>query len=194
MTDCEILHDDIEERLKRFHSTEQLPEYEENLFDSTAVLYEFADSIKNKEIAMCKRQAVCKCAKPCPCIGKGQCVCHAKKKIRCKCFNLSECKCPVNCICDDDDFIDLKLIKAEALSNCRFLFEFQGNGTITPHKTKEFLRGFLIEDDREETIFELKNTSFKIYTLKNEVLFELDEPFSFKFKTLIINFDYMRYT
>src|SRR5665647_1827361 len=136
------LHADLEQRLARFHASETpLPQYVTNLFDPTLALYAFADMCLGREISMCRRQKLCSCAKPCPCVGKQDCQCAAGKVgkkpkpiKRCPCTAQEKCTCPVACICDDDYFVDLKLVNASVLSNCRFVLEFSAPESLKAHK------------------------------------------------------------
>jgi hypothetical protein len=194
-TDVE-LHTELEQRLARFHAQEApLPEYVTNLFDPTLALYGFADKCVGRGISVCRRQKECKCAKSCPCTSKQVCKCSAKKRLRCPCIALEICQCPVNCVCDDDHFVEMQLTKAEVLSNCRFLMEFKAPEPLNMNKTKELLRAFFIDPDTmEETIvFDLHHSKLILHCTDNILTFDLDDPFSFKFGTLSISFDYMRY-
>lgn len=160
------LHQELEERLERFGTTNPLGDYTTNLFDPSIALYAFGDSLTGKEVNLCKRRRECSC-----------------KKGR-------------ECECDDEEFIVLKLDRAEVLSNCQFQLIFS---TVEPalklNRKKELLRAFLLDDAQNETtIFDLYGDKIIIHTMDKVLSFDLDEPAPFKFGLLTIGFNYMQYS
>jgi len=160
-----VLHADLEERLSRFGTTNPMGEYKINNFDPVLALAAFGDVLQSQELLLCARKQVCSC----------------KKGITCE--------------CDDDDSAVLKLRKADVLSNCRFLLEFNVDTALAYNKKKQYLRAFHLNDATQEetTRFDLYADLLVAYTPNGELHFELDEAYSYRHGNLMISFDYMRY-
>ena len=162
------LHEDLEQRIQRFGKTNpiELTSVRVNKIDTIKMLSEFetfAKKCTSGNLLMCNRQEVCKC----------------KNKDKCG--------------CDDDTYTEIRLIKSDILSNCKYMMEFQVQDPSALAKNAKLFRIFVLEDDGKERpiadVF-IKRREFRLL-IASPITFTLHEKPTLKYGVLTLYMDYL---
>ena len=121
-----------------------------NTFDPLTLLYEFKDYFRNNEgyFNICNREPFC------------------------------DCKDVNNCLCDDDEYMNIQSINLDIVSNCKCNFDII---------LKEQKRKYKLEKDFLWNIFFMKNGREKnvvdIYPFESQIIFKNSKDGHVVFKT-----------
>ena len=107
------------------------------------------------------------------------------------------CNCKGECICDDDDFIDVGKTSFDTLSNCRFMITMDVTQNLRLNRKKDVVRIFALDELQNETVlFDiiLPEQKLRVPCSDKVITFDLDEIPSFKFNTITISLSYINYS
>ena len=157
------LHDDLEDRLARFGTTDPLGRYKTNRFCPAIALAGFGDLLQSQEILLCACQQQCNCKKECKCDDDDSAILKLKKADV-----LSNCRFQLEFAVDTALAYNKKK---------QYLRAFHLNE----------------ETQEEKPLFELYADRLVVYAPQAELHYELDEPYSYRHGYLNIAFNYMSY-